>query len=69
MSGQRVTISPDYRLARSQHYPDLHEFADAVYWAERGDRSLLEAWLARCDAVKASIPKPPATTDTKPNDQ
>lgn len=69
MTGQRVRIIPDYRPARSARYPDVRDFADAVYWAERGDRSKLEAWLARCDAVKAAIPKPPPEPDADPNDQ
>lgn len=58
MTGQKITINPDYRAARAQRYPDLAEFVDAVYWAERGDREKLDAWLSACDAVKALIPKP-----------
>ncbi|MGV6872565.1 hypothetical protein ACUSIJ_07715 [Pseudochelatococcus sp. B33] len=69
MTGQKIRLTPDYRAARAKRYPALAEFADAIYWAERGDRSLLDAWLARCDAVKAAIPKPPPEPAPEPNDQ
>lgn len=64
MTGQKVTLQPDYRSARARRYPDLSEFADAVYWASRGDRSKLDAWLERCDEVKASFPKPQSKQET-----
>lgn len=68
MTGQKITLRPDYRATRARRYPDLSEFADAVYWAERGDRSKLDEWLARCDAVKATVPKPPDPSPEQ-NDQ
>lgn len=69
MTGQRVSLRPDYRAARASRYPDLRDFADAVYWAERGDRSKLDAWLARCDAVKTAVPKPPPEPLPELNEQ
>ena len=43
---------------RHKAYPSLHEFADAIYWSENGDRTKLDAWLAACAAVKERYPKP-----------
>lgn len=68
MPSQKISIQPDYRQVRASRYPDLRDFADAVYWAERGDMSRLDVWLARCDAVKAAAPKPPPEPATEPND-
>lgn len=63
MTRQLVRLTPDYRAVRAARYPDIRDFADAVYWAERGDRAKLDAWLAACDAVKAAVPKPPPADD------
>lgn len=49
--------SPDYRARRHAAYPSLNEFADALYWRERGDDTKWRAWLEACDAVKADHPK------------
>jgi hypothetical protein len=46
-----------YDYKRRQEYPDLSEFADAIYWQQKGDNSKLIAWVAKCDAVKAKYPK------------
>lgn len=52
-----VEIKGDYRAERAAAYPPLADFADAIYWCERGDDSKLKAWLEACDAVKAAFPK------------
>lgn len=52
-----VVIKPDYRAERAAAYPPLADFADAIYWCERGDDTKLKSWLEACDAVKAKFPK------------
>lgn len=47
-----------YQDQRRHRYPALAEFADAMYWASRGDSSKLDAYYAACDAVKQAYPKP-----------
>ena len=50
--------SPDFLMElRRREYPPLTDLADAIYWMERNDKSLMEAWLKNCDAVKAKYPK------------
>jgi|GEM_PF-5168708 len=44
--------------ARRVAYPDLAVFADAMYWAARGDGSKLEHYYSAIDAIKAAHPKP-----------
>ncbi len=46
-----------YADKRFRAYPPLAQFADALYWRERGDDAPWRAWLAACDAVKAQFPK------------
>lgn len=43
---------------RSRAYPSLGEFADAMYWASKGDDTKLNEYYAAVEAVKTSIPKP-----------
>jgi hypothetical protein len=35
----------------------VEELADALYWADQGDRSKLEAYLAKVSEIKAKYPK------------
>jgi hypothetical protein len=44
--------------ARRIAYPDMTVFADAMYWAARGDGSKLEVYYSAIDAIKAAHPKP-----------
>ncbi len=46
------------RITRSSVYPPITEFADAMYWAQRGDSSKLADYYATIDAVKSTYPKP-----------
>ncbi len=46
-----------YKDDRRAEYPDLGDFADAVYWAQKGDDSKMVDWIACCDAVKVNNPK------------
>jgi hypothetical protein len=43
---------------RRLSYPDLSDFADAMYWASRGDGSKLEKYYSTIDAIKSAHPKP-----------
>lgn len=54
----KILHKTDYRERRRKDYPHLGDFADAMYWAERGDRSKLDAYFARIDEIKARYPKP-----------
>lgn len=47
-----------YVEKRAREYPPLEEFADAFYWLQKGNPALMNAYIAKCDAVKASHPKP-----------
>lgn len=46
-----------YKADRVKEYPSLSEFADAMYWASRGDNTKLQAYYAACEAVKQKYPK------------
>ena len=47
----------EYQRLRAAEYPSLAEFADAYYWAQKGDNTLMDAYVAKCDAVKTKYPK------------
>ena len=47
-----------YDIKRLQEYPSLSEFADAIYWQQKGNNTKLNEWIAKCDAVKSKYPKP-----------
>jgi hypothetical protein len=53
----------DYKRLRANEYPSQLELADALYWKERGDDSKWQAYIQRCDDVKAKYPKQLITTD------
>jgi len=48
----------EYQRLRKPEYPSLGDFADAIYWAQKGNNVLLTQWIANCDAVKIKYPKP-----------
>tara|TARA_Y100000593_G_C4118284_1_gene241338 strand:+ start:395 stop:574 length:180 start_codon:yes stop_codon:yes gene_type:complete len=48
----------EYQQKRSIQYPNLGEFADAMYWNSKGDSTKLEAYYAACEKVKTDNPKP-----------
>jgi len=50
-------ISLRYQTERLHKYPSLSEFADAMYWASKGDQTKLVDYYAACEAVKISYPK------------
>jgi hypothetical protein len=47
-----------YKSLRSKEYPQMKDFADAMYWASQGDTTKLDEYYAACQAVKAKYPKP-----------
>ena len=47
-----------YQRNRQPEYPSLATFADAYYWAQKGDNTKMDEYVAACDAVKAKYPKP-----------
>ena len=47
-----------YQSTREPLYPSLGDFADAMYWNNKGDSSKLEAYYTACEKVKTDNPKP-----------
>ena len=47
-----------YKRERSIDYPPLADFADAYYWAQKGDTTKMDAYIAKCEEVKTNWPKP-----------
>ena len=47
-----------YQFVRQPLYPSLGDFADAMYWNNKGDSTKLEAYYAACEKVKTDNPKP-----------
>ena len=47
----------DYENLRIVKYPSWGDFADAVYWKEKGDDSKMTAWVSACEKVKSDLPK------------
>ncbi|BAE49284.1 hypothetical protein [Paramagnetospirillum magneticum] len=57
---QGLAALAQVQAARRPEYPSLADFADAYYWAEKGDPTKMAAYVAKIDAVKAKYPKPAA---------
>ena len=47
-----------YQSVRQPLYPSLGDFADAMYWNNKGDSSKLTAYYDACEKVKTDNPKP-----------
>ena len=47
-----------YQSVRQPLYPSLGDFADAMYWNNKGDSTKLTAYYAACEKVKTDNPKP-----------
>ena len=47
-----------YQRDRAPEYPSLADFADAYYWAQKGDNSKMDAYISKCDEIKNKYPKP-----------
>lgn len=48
----------EYQRQRAPEYPDLKEFVDAYYWAQKGDETKMNEYIAKCEEVKNKYPKP-----------
>jgi hypothetical protein len=46
-----------YIAKRASEYPSITDFADAYYWAQKGKTELMDAYVAKCDAIKLKYPK------------
>ena len=53
-----VYAAEEYKRTRRPLYPQLTDFADAMYWNSKGDSTKLEAYYAACEKVKTDNPKP-----------
>lgn len=58
----KIKHSSDYRERRRAEYPPLADFADAIYWAERGEPGRLQEYFEAIDQVKQKYPKVIAKT-------
>ncbi len=47
----------EYKVLRRDQYPPLQDLADAIYWGEKGDDSMMTAYVAACEKVKEDFPK------------
>lgn len=50
-------IDTEYQRKRAPEYPHLEDFADAYYWAQKGDNTKMNEYVAKCDAIKEKYPK------------
>jgi len=50
-------IQNNVLVMRRNAYPDLAELADAMFWNAQGDSTKLDAYYAKCKAVKEQYPK------------
>jgi hypothetical protein len=46
-----------YIAKRASEYPPMTDFADAYYWAQKGNTALMDAYVAKCEATKQKYPK------------
>jgi len=47
----------EYQRFRSKEYPPLEDFVDAYYWVQKGESTLMDEYISRCDEVKEKYPK------------
>jgi hypothetical protein len=47
----------EYQRQRKQEYPPIEDYIDGVV---KGDQDQIDAYIAKCQAVKAKYPKPTA---------
>lgn len=55
---QKEWEDTQYQRDRAPQYPSLADFADAYYWAQKGDNTKMNDYIAQCDEVKNQYPKP-----------
>ena len=54
---QAYVDAHSYIAKRAAEYPPITDFADAYYWAQKGKTELMDAYVAKCDAIKLKYPK------------
>jgi hypothetical protein len=54
---QAYVDSHAYIAKRASEYPPMTDFADAYYWAQKGNTALMDAYVAKCEATKQKYPK------------
>ena len=54
---RKASITLDYKALRVAAYPELSEFADAYTHLALGTPSVMEDYIAKCQAVKEAFPK------------
>lgn len=54
----KIVHQEDFAALRKREYPSAAELGDALYWQAKGDNSKMDAYLAKCEAVKLKYPKP-----------
>jgi len=54
----RIVHTERYDELRRREYPSAAELGDALYWQSKGDNTKMDAYLAKCEAVKKKYPKP-----------
>ena len=57
MKYEKAWNDTQYQRDRKPEYPALVDFADAYYWAQKGDMTKMNEYVAKCDAVKEKFPK------------
>ena len=55
---QNEKDATEYQSRREPEYPSLKDFADAYYWAQKGDTTKMDEYIQKCDDVKTKYPKP-----------
>ena len=45
-AAEALVAANAYKTQRATEYPSLAEFADAYYWAQKGDNTLMDAYVA-----------------------
>jgi hypothetical protein len=45
----------EYQRQRKQEYPPIEDYLDGVV---KGDQAQIDAYIAKCQAIKAKYPKP-----------
>lgn len=56
--GIPMEADPEYVVLRRTEYPNVLDFIDAYYWAQRGNNTKMTDYLAKIDLIKQNYPKP-----------
>jgi hypothetical protein len=56
-TGLQQVFDTQYQRDRKNEYPPIEDYIDGVV---KGDQAQIDAYIAKCQAVKAKYPKPSA---------